>query len=102
MYYLQLYLYCIIKIKKILNLLADGRIVTTVRHQNEGDSTVDGFQEPGSFKQDFIYDANIFQIEALINRSHSCWQPINYACKQSRLFNSPGNILTRHFSIFKY
>lgn len=70
--------------------LADGRIVTTVRHQNDGGSSVDGFQEPGSFKQDFIYEADLFQIEALINRSHSCWQPISYSCKQSRLFNSPG------------
>lgn len=73
-----------------LHFLADGRIVTTVRHQSESGSTVDGFQDSGSFKQDFIYDADLFQIEALINQSHSCWQPISYTCKQSRLFNSPG------------
>jgi len=73
--------------------LADGRIVTTIRHQSESDSTVDGFQDPGSFKQDFNYDADLLQIEALINRSHSCWQPLSYSCKQSRLFNSPGIIL---------
>lgn len=76
---------------------ADGRIVTTVRHQNEGGSTVDGFQESGSYKQDFIYDANLFQIEALINRSHSCWQPLSYSCKQSRLFNTPGIKLHKTF-----
>ncbi|KAL4092111.1 hypothetical protein QTP88_026673 [Uroleucon formosanum] len=70
---------------------ADGRIVTTIRHQSESGSTVDGFQEPGSFKQEFNYDADLFQIEALINRSHSCWQPLSYSCKQSRLFNSPAN-----------
>lgn len=69
--------------------LADGRIVTTVRHQSESSSTVDGFQDPGSFKQDLIYDADLFQIEALINRSHSCWQPLSYSCKQSKIFNSP-------------
>lgn len=79
------------KYQNILQFSADGRIVTTVRHQNEVSSTVDGFQEPGSYKQDFIYDADLFQIEALINRSTSCWQPISYSCKQSRLFNSPGN-----------
>ncbi|XP_050545470.1 neurexin-4 isoform X2 [Daktulosphaira vitifoliae] len=70
---------------------ADGRVVTLVRHQNEGESPVDGYQEPGGFSQDFMYEADIFQIEALVNRSHSCWQSLSYSCKQSRLFNSPAN-----------
>lgn len=69
--------------------LADGRVLTKLRHSNEETTPVDGFQEPGSFRQDIVYDADMYQIEALINRSSSCWQRIHYACKQSRLLNSP-------------
>lgn len=68
---------------------ADGRIVTKLHHRSEEDTTVDGFQEPGSFVQNIIYDAEAEQIEALINRSSSCWQHISYMCRNSRLFNSP-------------
>lgn len=70
---------------------SDGRIITEVHHKNEDPTKVDGFQEEGSFKQDIIYDASIDQIEALINRSSSCWQSIRYDCWQSRLFNSPSH-----------
>lgn len=68
---------------------SDGRVVTEVHHKSEEPTVVDGFQEEGSFKQDIIYNANIEQIEALINRSNTCWQNIRYDCQQSRLFNSP-------------
>jgi len=68
---------------------ADGRVLTVVNHRNEGTTPVDGFQEPGSFVQDVMYDADMDQIEALINRSTSCQQRLRYECKQSRLFNSP-------------
>lgn len=68
---------------------ADGRVLTVVSHRNEGTTPVDGFQEPGSFVQDVMYDADMDQIEALINRSTSCQQRLRYECKQSRLFNSP-------------
>ncbi|XP_011306844.1 neurexin-4 isoform X1 [Fopius arisanus] len=68
---------------------ADGRVMTVVRHSNELATPVDGFQEPGSFIQDINYDANYDQIEALLNRSISCRQRINYACKHSKLFNTP-------------
>ncbi|RZF46692.1 hypothetical protein LSTR_LSTR002555 [Laodelphax striatellus] len=68
---------------------ADGRIVTTLHHSNEENTPVDGFQEPGSFRQDITYDADENQIEALINRSTTCRQRLVYECKQSRLFNSP-------------
>lgn len=70
---------------------ADGRVLTVVSHRNEGTTPVDGFQEPGSFVQDVMYDADMDQIEALINRSTSCQQRLRYECKQSRLFNSPSN-----------
>lgn len=68
---------------------ADGRVITTLGHSQEHTTTVDGFQEPGSFKQNILYDADSEQIEALLNRSHTCWQRLTYACRSSRLFNSP-------------
>ena len=69
---------------------SDNRVMTAVRHSNEMSTPVDGFEEPGSFVQDINYDADFDQIEALINRSTNCRQRINYACKHSRLFNTPG------------
>lgn len=68
---------------------ADGRVITTLSHSQEHTTTVDGFQEPGSFEQSIMYDANQLQIEALLNRSQSCWQRLSYSCRSSRLFNSP-------------
>ncbi|XP_016966084.1 neurexin-4 isoform X2 [Drosophila biarmipes] len=68
---------------------SDGRVITTLSHSQEHTTTVDGFQEPGSFEQSIMYDANQQQIEALLNRSHSCWQRLSYSCRSSRLFNSP-------------
>ena len=69
---------------------ADGRVLTVLHHGNELSTPVDAFEEPGSFTQDVIYDADLDQIEALLNRSRTCRQRINYACKHSRLFNTPG------------
>nr|CAD7587711.1 unnamed protein product [Timema genevievae] len=70
---------------------SDGRIVTVIRHSNEQTTQVDGFQEPGSFVQNIMYEADMEQMEALVNRSNSCWQRLQYACKHSRLFNSPSD-----------
>ncbi|KAK0161422.1 hypothetical protein PV327_009893 [Microctonus hyperodae] len=69
--------------------IAGGRVRTIVRHTNELPTPVDGFEEAGSFVQDITYDADLDQIEALLNRSTICQQRINYACKHSRLFNTP-------------
>lgn len=60
-----------------------------VGHSQEHSTTVDGFVEALSFHQEIIYDADLSQIEALLNRSQSCWQRLNYACFSSRLLNSP-------------
>lgn len=81
---------------------ADGRVMTVLRHSNEHSTPVDGFEEPGSFIQDVNYDADLDQIEALLNRSISCRQRINYACKHSRLFNSPGNYILNISYILRY
>ena len=70
---------------------SDGRIATVLQHANQQTTSVDGFQEPGSFKQDIYYDANHDQIEALLNMSISCRQSIQYDCRSSRLFNSPSD-----------
>ncbi|XP_015588334.1 neurexin-4 isoform X2 [Cephus cinctus] len=68
---------------------ADSRVLTILRHSNEQPTPVDGFEEPGSFIQDINYDADLDQIEALLNRSTTCRQRINYACKHAKLLNTP-------------
>ncbi|KAF6207362.1 hypothetical protein GE061_018603 [Apolygus lucorum] len=68
---------------------ADGKISTVVHHTNEEGTQVDGFNDPGSFVQDIMYDADMIQIEALINRSRDCSQYLYYSCKQAKLFNTP-------------
>ncbi|XP_058066107.1 neurexin-4 [Anopheles bellator] len=69
--------------------MSDGRVVTVLSHSSEHTTRVDGFAEPGSFEQNIIYEAELPQIEALLNRSSECWQTLTYACRSSRLFNSP-------------
>ncbi|XP_058456161.1 neurexin-4 isoform X2 [Malaya genurostris] len=73
---------------------SDGRVITVLSHSSEHTTRVDGFSEPGSFEQNIIYEADLPQIEALLNRSQSCWQRLNYACRSSRLFNSPSDAET--------
>ncbi|XP_076625166.1 neurexin-4 isoform X4 [Colletes latitarsis] len=73
----------------VCEFYTDGRVRTILRHNNERITPVDGFQEPGSFVQDIIYDADMDQIEALLNRSTNCRQRISYECIHSKLFNSP-------------
>ncbi|XP_016910778.1 neurexin-4 isoform X1 [Apis cerana] len=73
----------------VCEFYTDGRVRTILRHNNERMTPVDGFQEPGSFVQDIIYDADMDQIEALLNRSTNCRQRISYECVHSKLFNSP-------------
>ncbi|CAH1101756.1 unnamed protein product [Psylliodes chrysocephalus] len=68
---------------------ANGKVGTVLHHSNEETTPVDGFQEPGSFIQDIHYEADDDQIAALINRSTSCRQHIQYACRGARLMNSP-------------
>ncbi|KOB71646.1 Uncharacterized protein OBRU01_10999, partial [Operophtera brumata] len=59
-------------------------------------TVVDGYQEPGSFRQDISYDASRAQLEALLNRSHSCTQRLEYRCRHSRLLNSPSDEASFH------
>lgn len=62
---------------------ANGKVGTVLHHSNEETTPVDGFQGPGSFIQDIHYEADDDQIAALINRSTSCRQHIQYACRVS-------------------
>lgn len=72
------------------DVLADGTVRTILHHNNELLTPVDGYEEAGSFTQDIEYDAEIDQIVALMNRSTTCRQRLTYACKHSKLFNTPG------------
>lgn len=72
-----------------VSIKANNRVITELHHQNEKPTIVDDFQEESSFVQNIIYDANLNQIEALINRSSSCWQYVRYDCFRSKLLNSP-------------
>ncbi|CAM6031990.1 unnamed protein product, partial [Sphagnum compactum] len=73
---------------------ADGRVVTVLSHSSDHTTVVDGFQEPGSFEQKIIYEADLPQIEAMLNRSQSCWQSLSYGCYSSKIFNSPSDELS--------
>ncbi|XP_049869625.1 neurexin-4 [Pectinophora gossypiella] len=75
---------------------SDGRVITAVQHSVTANTVVDGYQEPGSFKQDVEYDASRAQLEALLNRSDSCWQRLEYMCRHSRLLNSPSEEANFH------
>ncbi|XP_063893286.1 neurexin-4 isoform X2 [Helicoverpa armigera] len=75
---------------------SDGRIITAVQHSASQNTVVDGYQEPGSFRQDIVYEASRPQLEALLNRSHSCLQHLEYMCKHSRLLNSPSEESSFH------
>ena len=68
---------------------SDGRTYTYVGHKNDQTTTVNGFEAPGSFVQDIAYNADVEQMEILINRSYTCRQRLRYDCKRSRLLNSP-------------
>ncbi|CAH2071974.1 unnamed protein product, partial [Iphiclides podalirius] len=70
---------------------SDGRVLTAVQVAGGGGGPVDGFQEPGSFRQDVAYEASRAQLEALLNRSRACSQRLDYACRHSRLLNSPSD-----------
>uniref|UniRef100_A0A6B2EGY6 Putative neurexin iv n=1 Tax=Phlebotomus kandelakii TaxID=1109342 RepID=A0A6B2EGY6_9DIPT len=75
---------------------SDGRVITVLSHDQEHSTTVDGYQEPGSYRQEIFYEADLPEIVALLNRSHTCWQRLSYACRSSRLMNSPSEELNFH------
>jgi hypothetical protein len=68
---------------------SDGRTYTYVGHKNDQTTVVNGFEAPGSFVQDIAYNADVDQMEILMNRSYTCRQRLRYECRRSRLLNSP-------------
>ena len=54
---------------------------------------VNGFDAPGEYSLDIIYDANLDQLTGLIQRAYKCKQHISYECHNSRLLAPPGERL---------
>lgn len=75
--------------------VVEGPAVTILHHKSERPTDVKGFNKPGSFIQNIIYNADMEQINQLVNRSYSCKQNLKYECYKARLLNSPGNLM--HF-----
>ncbi|XP_013388250.1 neurexin-4 [Lingula anatina] len=76
--------------KVVCKFTQTGENETWVGHQNGQETTVNGFQQPGSYRQAITYDANKHQLDELIRRSDTCRQFIQYKCRQSRLMTNPG------------
>ncbi|KAL7638819.1 UNVERIFIED_CONTAM: hypothetical protein RMT77_010353 [Armadillidium vulgare] len=68
---------------------SDGRVLSSIGHKHSALTTVDGFEERGSYIQDIMYDASIQQIEVFLNRSAQCRQRLYFECIRTKLFNSP-------------
>ncbi|XP_072033326.1 uncharacterized protein [Amphiura filiformis] len=55
--------------------------VTIIGHDSEGDvETPSGFETPGSYIKEIVYQASILQITAIIDASTHCEQYIHYEC----------------------
>ncbi|XP_042898016.1 neurexin-4 isoform X2 [Parasteatoda tepidariorum] len=67
----------------------EGPAVTILHHKNERPTDVKGFNKPGSYIQNIIYNAEMEQIVQLVNRSYNCHQKLRYECYKTRLFSSP-------------
>ncbi|XP_037092008.1 neurexin-4-like [Pollicipes pollicipes] len=67
----------------------EGQMETHLEHDVRGDQLVDGFERRGSFVQDVTYEADMRQVERLVNGSLRCRQELFYACRRSRLLNTP-------------
>ena len=73
----------------VCEMSTEGEYVTSIKHSNEKDTKVDGFQARGSFHQVIHYHAHERVMKHLLSISGKCWQSLSYKCKQSRLFDSP-------------
>jgi len=77
--------------KVTCKFFSDRPTVTILHHKNEATTHVEGYQAPGSFRQDIIYNADFDQIEILVNKSYTCKQFLRYDCFNARLFNTPNS-----------
>ena len=74
--------------KALRKVLDDGDIITIVAHDNLEKTTVDGFEEKGTFYKVIHYEVPSEVLDTLISRSSSCYQSLSYECKQSLLFDT--------------
>ncbi|RWS07981.1 neurexin-4-like protein [Dinothrombium tinctorium] len=70
---------------------SDSQTYTILHHRNEAPTVVQGYNEPGSYSQDIMYNADFDQILAMVNRSYFCKQSLKYECLNARLLNTPYN-----------
>lgn len=81
-------------------LIDKAPAVTILHHKSERPTDVKGFNKPGSFIQNIIYNAEMEQIVQLVNRSYSCKQNLKYECYKARLLNSPCKYRSLFYYIF--
>ncbi|XP_074652127.1 neurexin-4-like isoform X2 [Tubulanus polymorphus] len=67
-----------------------GIPLTEVSHNSMELTTVDGFQEPGSYRRRVVYTASRPALDLLTERAYSCQQFIQYYCVKSKLLSQPG------------
>ena len=65
---------------------SSGNMTTVVSHDRESNTSVTGFESPGSFSAPLTYTgANISQVIALVDASQSCKQYIAYYCHNAAI-----------------
>lgn len=70
----------------------NGKTQTHLNHKSETPTDVVGYEEPGRYVKEIIYNANFEQITVLVNKSYKCHQFLKYECKNARLFNTPYSV----------
>lgn len=80
-------------INLLIIFIVEGPSVTILHHKSERPTDVKGFNKPGSFIQNIIYNAEMEQIIQLVNRSYNCRQNLRYECYKARLLNSPCKLI---------
>lgn len=95
-YFVSFSVYC--PFTNVFNFFTDkSPAITILHHKSERPTDVKGFNKPGSFIQNIIYNAEMEQIVQLVNRSYSCRQNLKYECYKARLLNSPCKFLIFHY-----
>ncbi|PAA67861.1 hypothetical protein BOX15_Mlig032672g1 [Macrostomum lignano] len=70
-------------------IFRDGIVRTLVNHTARPDTSVNGYQLPGSFIFNVDYQTSTLSLAELVRRSVSCRQMINYKCRNTRLLSRP-------------
>lgn len=67
----------------VCEMSTEWEYVTSIKHSNEEDTKVDGFQARGSFHQVIHYHAQEEGMKHFLDISSKCWQSLSYNCKGS-------------------